>query len=332
VSRWFDPSSGAFAAVPGSPLTNSGVRNFTPPGNNTDGDGGWVLVLETNPPPDSPPPPIQPRFIQQNYATPQSPQNLVSVAYPNAQAAGSANILAIGWNDTAASLTNVSDSAGNRYQAAVPTFRGNGLSQAIYFALNIKTGANTVTAQFDQAAAYVDFRAAEYSGLAATNAFDAGISGTGNGTTATSGPLAISATNELLFGAGMTATTFTGPGPGFTRRVITSPDADIVEDQVASMLGPFSATAVLDSGAWLMQLAAFKLPPALLALRIFITATNTAVVAWPGVGTGFTLQENSGFGTTNWVSATNAVGVMNGENQVLLSPHASQRFYRLKYP
>ena len=47
TTRWFDPSNGTYATVAGSPFPNTGVRNFTPPGNNADGDGGWVLVLET---------------------------------------------------------------------------------------------------------------------------------------------------------------------------------------------------------------------------------------------------------------------------------------------
>jgi hypothetical protein len=50
VSRWFDPSSGDFRNIAGSPFTNAGTKSFTPPGNNSDGDGGWVLVLETSPP------------------------------------------------------------------------------------------------------------------------------------------------------------------------------------------------------------------------------------------------------------------------------------------
>lgn len=47
VARWFDPSSGTFSEIRGSPFANRGLRSFTPPGNNKDGDGGWVLVLET---------------------------------------------------------------------------------------------------------------------------------------------------------------------------------------------------------------------------------------------------------------------------------------------
>jgi hypothetical protein len=50
TARWYDPSRGSYIVVEGSPLANSGVRTFTPPGNNGDGDGDWVLVLETKPP------------------------------------------------------------------------------------------------------------------------------------------------------------------------------------------------------------------------------------------------------------------------------------------
>jgi hypothetical protein len=50
TARWYDPSSGSYTNVDGSPLSNTGMQDFTPPGNNSDGDGGWVLVLETRPP------------------------------------------------------------------------------------------------------------------------------------------------------------------------------------------------------------------------------------------------------------------------------------------
>lgn len=54
-TRWFDPSSGLYSTIAGSPFPNSGPRQFTPPGLNLDGDGGWVLVLETQPPETIPP-------------------------------------------------------------------------------------------------------------------------------------------------------------------------------------------------------------------------------------------------------------------------------------
>jgi hypothetical protein len=44
-AKWFDPTNGAYATIPGGPFANTGTRQFTPPGNNHDGDGDWVLLL-----------------------------------------------------------------------------------------------------------------------------------------------------------------------------------------------------------------------------------------------------------------------------------------------
>ncbi|HXT39284.1 MAG TPA: DUF4038 domain-containing protein [Candidatus Angelobacter sp.] len=334
TTRWFDPSSGTFVPISGSPFANSGTRDFTPPGNNTDGDGGWVLVLETNPPPDPPPPPPQPKFVQQNYATPQTPQTQVSVLYPNAQTAGNANILAIGWNDTNAFINAVSDSAGNVYQGAVPLFRGDGMSQAVYFAVNIPGGTNAVTVAFDRPAAFIDLRVTEYSGLRRTNVVDAGSSAAGIGASADSGSLNTTSTNDLLFAAGMTATTFTAPGSGFTQRVITLPDADIVADKVSAAVGAYNASATLSSGAWLMQLAAFKpaLPPDAPVLRAFLTSSNTVAISWPSSSAGFILQSADSFSAANWLPATELVGTNNSQFETLVLLSRTERYFRLLKP
>lgn len=108
AAHWYDPANGTYLPIASSPLPNSGTRTFTPSGNNSDGDGDWILVLETNPPPIIIPP-TKPAFIQQAYVTPQTPQSTVSLAYPLPQVAGNCNLLAVGWNDTGASVTNISD-------------------------------------------------------------------------------------------------------------------------------------------------------------------------------------------------------------------------------
>jgi hypothetical protein len=50
TARWYDPSRGTYTQIEGSPFANRGKRTFTPPANNADGDGDWVLILETEPP------------------------------------------------------------------------------------------------------------------------------------------------------------------------------------------------------------------------------------------------------------------------------------------
>ena len=51
TARWFDPTTGTFTTVAGSPLANTGTRTFTPPtATHSDGYSDWALVLETSPP------------------------------------------------------------------------------------------------------------------------------------------------------------------------------------------------------------------------------------------------------------------------------------------
>ena len=283
------------------------------------------------------PPPIQPVFVGQNYATPQASQSLVVVAYPSAQTAGNANILAIGWNDTVASISAVSDSAGNVYQAAVPTYQSNGLSQAIYYSAGIKAGSNSVTVTFNQPAVAVDLRVAEYSGLSQANTFDVGASGSGSGTRATSGVVTATLTNELLFGAGMTAALFTAPGGGFTQRVITSPDGDIVEDEVAAAPGLFNATATSSSGVWLMQVAAFKPAASQSVIAPQVTAcafsNNNFVVSFNTVpGQKYELQSEANLASGSWLPVVTNISGTGGLTQATDTNALSQfqRFYRVK--
>lgn len=53
TGRWYDPSNGAWYTISGSPFPNTGTRNFTASGNNSDGDEDWVLVLEMDEQPNS---------------------------------------------------------------------------------------------------------------------------------------------------------------------------------------------------------------------------------------------------------------------------------------
>jgi hypothetical protein len=41
TARWFDPTNGSYITADGSPFVNVGGRRFTPPGNNSAGDGDW---------------------------------------------------------------------------------------------------------------------------------------------------------------------------------------------------------------------------------------------------------------------------------------------------
>ena len=201
-------------------------------------------------------------FVQVNAVTPQTASASVSVIYPAAQIAGDLNIVAVGWNDTTSTVSSVTDSRGNSYALAIGPTSGTGLRQSIYYAKNIAAGSNTVTVSFSQAAAFVDVRVLEYSGLDTLNPLDKTAGAAGSGTTASSGAATTTSANELIFGAGMTIFRYTGAGTGFAPRIITTPDADIAEDQTVSATGSYSATAPNSGSNWVMQMATFVLASA----------------------------------------------------------------------
>jgi hypothetical protein len=184
------------------------------------------------------------------------------VRYTAAQAAGDLNVVVAGWSDTNGTVTSVTDSAGNAYTRAIVTAQAGAVSQVIYYAKNVVAAAantNTVTVRFSASANYADVRVLSYRGLDRTNPLDAVVGATGIGTTSDSGSLTTTSSNELLVAANTVWSTTASAGAGFTKRIITSPDGDLVQDQVAANAGAYRATAPLTAtGPWIMQTVAFR--------------------------------------------------------------------------
>jgi len=205
-------------------------------------------------------------YVQQNYANPQTPQTSVAVKFTATQGSGDLNVVVVGWNDSIATVGTVTDSSGNVYKPAVgPTVQSGTASQAIYYAANIvgaAANANTVTVTFTTAARYADIRILEYGGIDPNSPLDVTATGTGSSTLSSTASVTTTYANDLIIGANLVQTGTTGAGAGFTSRVITQPDSDIVEDRIVTATGSYSATApVSPSAAWIMQLAAFRRHP-----------------------------------------------------------------------
>src|SRR5262245_52491767 len=197
------------------------------------------------------------QFRQIAYAVPQTPQSTITVTYAAAQTVGGLNVVAIGWNDSTATIVSVTDTRGNVYSPAVtPTVMSGKASHAIYYAPNIlaaTAGANTVTVRFNVAAQWPDVRIVEYSGLDTVSPLVGGVGNSGTSASSSSGTLPTTTANVLLVAGNVVETVTTGAGSGFTSRVISSPNGDILEDRVATTAGAYSATAPLASGYWVMQ-------------------------------------------------------------------------------
>jgi hypothetical protein len=202
-------------------------------------------------------------YVQGNYADPQSSPSSVNVTYTAVQTAGDLNVVVVGWNDSTATVSSVTDTAGNVYTRVVgPTVVSGVESQSIYYAKNIAgatMGSNVVTVTFSGAAAFPDIRVLEYGGADPVNPVDVTAASTGNSSSSTSGAVSTTNATDLLFGANMVQSTTGGPGTGFTSRLLTVPDSDIVEDEFVTAVGSYSATApVSPSNAWIMQMVAFR--------------------------------------------------------------------------
>ena len=266
-------------------------------------------------------------FIQGNFATPQGPQTQASVAYSQAQLAGDLNLVVVGWNDTTATIPagGVTDSKGRVYTlTAGPTALPGAGTAAIYYANNIAAagaGANTVTVHFSTAATSPDLRILEYAGANPNTPVDVVSEGTGNSATSTV-DITTTGANELIVAGNYVLTSTTGPGTGFTSRMITTPDSDIVEDASSTAPALYIASAPVNPGDWIMQAVALRSTasnaPAVSSLSPSTGAASggTAVTI---TGTNFASGATVTFGGT---AASNVV-VVNGTTITATTPAGS---------
>ena len=240
-------------------------------------------------------------FVQANSSTPQSLQNPVTVTYAAAQARGDLNVVVVGWNSSAVTISSVTDSAGNVYSLAVgPTVIGGTATQAIYCAKNIAAAGangNTVTVTFSAAPPFPDIRIAEYSGIDPTIPLDVVASAQGNGSTSDSGAVTTANPNDLLVGANYVQSSTIAAGTGYTSRGITTPDGDILEDKIVAATGSNNATAALDKSQWwIMQMVAFRAAGSSQPLPISVKVSPTTASTPAGYGTqvfGATVQNDA---------------------------------------
>ena len=221
-------------------------------------------------------------YVQGNYANPDQSVTTVAVTFSAAQAAGDLNVVVVGWGDSTAAVKSITDNSGNTYTLAVgPTIISGELSQSIYYAKNIAAaaaGANTVTVTFSTAAAYPDIRILEYKGADPNNPVDVTAANTGNSATSNSGSATTTNPTDLIFGANVVGTYTSGPGSGFTQRLLTH-DGNIAEDLMVTTAGSYSATAPLTSSCpWIMQMVAFRTPGPPVLVSIVVTPTNPSIM------------------------------------------------------
>ncbi len=158
----------------------------------------------------------------------------------------------------------VSDTLGNLYTKAVSqTQTADGHQIYIFYASNIRAGANTVTASFSATNNHPFLAVYEYAGLSPTAALDKVSAAQGSGVSVATGVTAVTnSANELVFaGTGLqndwSGTVTAGSGYGMQQQD-TGTSRAATEAAVVSNTGSFSGTFALSAGTnWSAVVATF---------------------------------------------------------------------------
>ena len=189
----------------------------------------------------------------------------VAATFPTSNTAGNLIVAFVRASTTTQTIT-LSDSAGNTYSKAVGTGQTtDGHQVAIFYAPNIKAGANTVTASFSGTNNHPFLAIYEYSGVSRTSPLDKTAGAQGTNASVSSGATATTtAANELVF-AGMglpsSSTVTWVAGSGFTleqQDTRTSGSRAATEDQEVTATGAYAGTFSLSGASnWSAVVATF---------------------------------------------------------------------------
>ena len=165
---------------------------------------------------------------------------------------------------TASQTVTVSDTAGNTYADAVAQAQTtDGHQIHIFYAKNIHSGANTVTASYSGTNNHPWLAIYEYSGLSTTNPLDQTAKGQGNGTAVSTGATpTTSSANELVFAGAGFVNNYSGivtSGAGYSlQQQDTATSRAANELQITASTGSFAGTFNLSSStSWSAVLATF---------------------------------------------------------------------------
>ncbi len=240
---------------PGLPVGTFDVIVKNPDGGTVTKTGAFTYTLGTGPI----------NYIQRGDAATSNPATTFPASFANPQQAGNLNVVIIGWADTLATVSSVTDTEGNTYVAALPLVTFAGLSQIIYYAKNIVGDSgptpNQVTVTFNQAALAPDLRILEYSGLDPSSPIDSAAGNSGTGILADTGACTTTAGPDLIVAGANVQLAVSGPGADFNLLDING-NGNSAQHQIVSVAGSCEATAAVISGNWVIQSVAFKTPPA----------------------------------------------------------------------
>jgi hypothetical protein len=258
---WGLAVNSATGLISGTPAV-AGTSSVILSASNSTGTGSATLTFSAIP---------APALVQATSSYASGAASALSFSFPQNSVAG--DLIVVGLDFAAnAALSSINDTQGNAYtQIGAPLTSPGGAESGVYYAQNIRGGADTVTVTLTANSPYLEVYLTEYTGVAQTNPIDAQAGATGSAGAVSSGNLTTTAAGEVLYGfcVGDWACTV---GPYFTS--LSTLHSNLVEDTIAGNPGAYATTGFANEG-WTMQAVALK--PASLALTPLAEASNFGV-------------------------------------------------------
>ena len=157
--------------------------------------------------------------------------------------------------DTNTVPSSVTDSQGNTFTQVGSQLTSPGATRSVvYYAKNIKGGADTVTVNLSGTSAWLELYLSEYTGVSQTNPIDIEAGASGSAGAVSSGNATTTAAGDVIYGSCVGDWVCTA-GTGFTAR--SNFLGNLIEDQVVGAAGSYAATGSATNG-WTMQMVAIK--------------------------------------------------------------------------
>ncbi|HEY6465962.1 MAG TPA: choice-of-anchor D domain-containing protein [Candidatus Acidoferrales bacterium] len=196
-----------------------------------------------------------PSFVQ---ATANKTTSTTSASLAFAANTRAGDVILLGFDFDHTLSVTVTDSEGNVYtEVGSQLTTPGGAHGRVYYAKDIKGGADTVRVKLSGTTDYLELYLAEYSGVDPNTPIDTQAGATGSSATVSSGQAKTTGSSDVIYGY-CVGDSQCAAGSGFAAR--STLVGNLTEDKVVSGAGSYAATATANSG-WLMQMVALR-PPA----------------------------------------------------------------------